>query len=96
MLMLHRGKQEINTKHNPQLTYTVSCKVIGREMQYSKTKRAYMRRGEGCDLNMLVSIGLIDRVTLEQRLEEVEEVSHVAFWGKPFQLEGIVSTKSLR
>lgn len=45
---------------------------------------------------MLVRVVLIDSVTLEQRLEKVEEVSQVAFWGKPFQPEGTAVAKTLR
>lgn len=71
-------------------------KVIVKEIQKSRVKRNCVRRGEGCDLDMLIRVVLIDRVTFEQRLEEVEEVSHVAFWGKPFQPEGTASAKAPR
>ena len=39
---------------------------------------------------------LIDRVTLEQRLGEVEEVSHVACWGKAFHPEGTARAQTLK
>ena len=41
---------------------------------------------------MLIKVVLVERVPFERRLEEVEKVSHVAFWGKASQPERTAKT----
>lgn len=43
---------------------------------------------------MLGRVVLIEGVTSEQRLEEAEKISHVAFWGKAFPSERTASAKA--
>lgn len=45
---------------------------------------------------MLVRVVLIDRVICGKRLEKVEKVNYVAFWGKALQPERTACAKALK